>query len=114
MKSGLVDSKVIEYKTYIKLGHWGGVESADQELGAIVNVSLVLLDKDGVEVSGITSVASMASSATTTASACESPGSSSLGGTDDEALADEDLCADDDGSCGEELSVGDGHGPNEG
>ena len=79
---------------------------ADEELGAVVNVTPVLFEEDRVEVGGI--------SLTLAAVAGEDvAGKGTLGSTVDESLADEDLGADDDGGGGQELGVDDGHGANE-
>lgn len=95
-----------------------GVEVADKELGAIVNVLAVLLKENGVEVSSLTLAESAESttsvSVTTSTTSSEVAGKGSLGSAVDEALADEDLSSDDDGSSGDELSVDDGHGSDEG
>jgi len=81
---------------------------ADKKLGAVVDISLVLLDKDSVEVSsGFTSV-------TSTTSSSQVSCNDTLGSTVDESLSDEDLGTDDDGGGSEELSVGNSHDSNEG
>ena len=89
---------------YIELVEGLGVEVADEELGAVVDVALVLLDQDTVEVSGF---------GLTLAAADDVASESSLGSSVDEALADQDLGADDDGGGGQELGVGDGQAADE-
>jgi len=98
--------------TYTELVQGLGVEVADKDLGAIVDVLAVLLEEDGVEVSSLT--LSMSVSTTTFTTSSEVANESSLGSSVDEALADEDLSADDDGGSCEELGVDDGHGSDEG
>ena len=79
---------------------------ADEELGAVVNVTPVLFEEDRVEVGGI--------SLTLAAVAGEDvAGKGTLGSTVDESLADEDLGTDDDGGGGQELGVGDGQAADE-
>lgn len=92
--------------TYVELVQGLGVEVADQELGAVVNVTLVLLQEDGVEVSGV-------SLALAAGSGSDVAGKGTLGSAVDESLTDEDLSADDDGSGGQELSIDDGHAADE-
>jgi hypothetical protein len=107
-------------KTYIELVEGLGVEVADEELGALVDILLVLLEEDGVEVSSLS--LALAVSVTSAGAAAEVEavaggdvaGQGALGGTVDEALADEDLSADDDGGGGQELSIDNGHAANEG
>ena len=79
---------------------------ADEELGAVVNVTPVLFEEDRVEVGG--------SSLTLAAVAGEDvAGKGTLGSTVDESLADQDLGADNNGGRGEELGVDDGHAADE-
>ena len=107
-------------QTYIELVQGLGVEGADEELGALVDILLGLLKEDSVEVTGGVSL-TLAVSVSTAAGASESEaatsgdvaGDGTLGSSVDESLADEDLGADDDGSGGQELGVDDGHGANE-
>lgn len=97
-----------------------GVQAADEELGALVDILLGLLEEDGVEVAGSLSLTLAVSVSATSATAeVESvtggdvAGDGSLGSSVDEALADEDLGADDDGGGGQELGVDNGHGADE-
>ena len=79
---------------------------ADEELGAVVNVTPVLFEEDRVEVGGI--------SLTRAAVAGEDvAGKGTLGSTVDESLADQDLGADDDDGGGQELGIDDGHAADE-
>ena len=106
-------------QTYIELVQGLGVEGADEELGALVDILLGLLKEDGVEVTGRVSrsLSVSVSTASTTESESVSGGDvasdGTLGSSVDESLADEDLGADDDGGGGQELGVDDGHGANE-
>ena len=108
-------------QTYIELVQGLGVEGADEELGALVDILLGLLEEDGVEVTGRVSLTLSVSVSVSTTSATESEstaggdvaGEGTLGSSVDESLADEDLGADDDDSGGHEFSVDDGHGANE-
>lgn len=108
-------------KTYIELVQGLGVEGTDEELGALIDILLVLFEEDGVEVSSCLSLSLSVSvtSATASSSNAESiSGSnvadeSALGSSVDESLSDEDLSADDDDGGGQELSVDDGHAADE-
>jgi hypothetical protein len=96
-----------------------GVEVADKELGAIVDVLAVLLEEDGVEVlsgSLAMSVSSTSSTSTESTSGNSLSDNSSLDGSTDESLGDQDLCTDDDGGGEDELGldVDDGHADDEG
>lgn len=98
-----------------------GVEGADEELGALIDILLGLLKEDSVEVTGGVSLTLSVSVSVSTAAGSESEsvtssdvaGDGTLGSSVDESLADEDLGADDDGGGGQELGVDDGHGANE-
>jgi hypothetical protein len=104
------------FSTYIELVQWLGVEVADKKLGAVVDVSLVLLGEDGVEVRCLTAKTVVATewSESESPSVGNVPGDGTLGGTIDESLADEDLGTNDDGCGGEQLGVCHGHGADEG
>ena len=95
---------------------------ADEELGALINILLVLFEEDGVEVAGSLGLSLSVSVCGTSAASSESEsisggdvaGKGALGSSVDESLSDEDLSADDDGGGGDELSVDDGHASDEG
>ena len=108
-------------QTYIELVQGLGVEGADEELGALVDILLGLLEEDGVEVTGRVSRSLSVSVSVSTTSATESEstaggdvaGEGTLGSSVDESLADEDLGADDDDGGGQELGIDDGHAADE-
>ena len=95
--------------THVELVQGLGVEVADEELGTVVGVPLVLLEEDRVEVSGGLGLALASESV----SAGDVAGEGALGGSVDESLSDQDLGADDDGGGGDQLSVDDGHAADE-
>jgi hypothetical protein len=94
-----------------------GVEVADEELGAVVDVLAVLLEEDVVEVfSGPLAMSVSGVSTSTESSGDTLTDNSSLDGSTDESLGDQDLGSDDDGSREDDLSldVDDGHADDEG
>ena len=98
-------------QTYIELVQGLGVEGADEELGALVDILLGLLKEDGVEVSGLSLTSVTATTASTAGG--EVAGDGTLGSSVDESLADQDLGADDDDGGGQELGIDDGHAADE-
>jgi hypothetical protein len=97
-----------------------GVEVADEELGAVIDILAVLLEENVVElISGPPATAVSGTSFTTASSESSSDtltDNSSLDGSTDESLGDQDLGSDDDGSREDDLSldVDDGHADDEG
>ena len=106
-------------QTYIELVQGLGVQGADEKLGALINILLGLLKKNGIEIASGVSLTLVSVTTARAASKVEpvSGGNvaseSTLGGSVDESLTDEDLGSNDDGSSGQELSVDNGHGANE-